>query len=83
MIASYIETQARAAFRDFLVEERGLPRHTIENMGFVSSKVADIVMDQGISLKEVTSDMVYEKMEKEIKNYTLMLSSRMFFIGVI
>lgn len=64
-ISSFIETQARAAFRDFLVEERGLPRHTIENMGFVSSAVADIVMDQGISLKEVTSDMVYEKMGKE------------------
>ena len=31
-ISSFIETQARAAFRDFLVEERGLPSHTIKNM---------------------------------------------------
>lgn len=64
-VSSFIETQARVAFRDLLVEERGLPRHTIENMGFVSSAVADIVMDQGISLKEVTSDMVYETMGKD------------------
>jgi len=64
-LSSFIDMQAKAAFRDFLIEDRGLPVNTIQNMSLVSAAVADIVMGRDISPKDVTSEMVYEFMGKE------------------
>lgn len=64
-VSTFIDIQAKAAFRDYLIEERGLPVNTIQNMSLVSTAVAEIAMDKEISPKEVTSDMVYEAVGKE------------------
>lgn len=64
-VSTFIDIQAKAAFRDYLIEERGLPVNTIQNMSLVSTAVAEIAMDKEIRPKEVTSDMVYEAVGKE------------------
>lgn len=64
-VSTFIDIQSKAAFRDYLIEERGLPVNTIQNMSVVSTAVAEIALEKEIRPKEVTSDMVYEAVGKE------------------
>lgn len=70
-ISTFIEQQSKAAYRNFLVEEMGLPVNVVQNMSIVNNAVLELAKEYEVPMNKVPRELVYAKLEHK------MLSHRM------